>query len=278
MCSSAVAPRVLVAFGYALVCGWVSDKAATVAGQRSHRALTENGFRGLPDLGHDWLPDWQGVPIAAHLPDYAAYFFLSLLLVIVVFERRRWAAACKFFYLLGTMLVLRSTTIMVTSPPDPSSICRDYNPDMRWWGNSLFAWDRTCGDMMFSGHTCIMIFCTSLFWEFATFRGAWPLGFFVWAIGGFGVITLTATHYHYTSDVVVATYVGYTMFFLYTLLLRVPPQAHPCGCLVRWLDVDAAVKQAENYERAESEAEIVPALPHARLDRFTIAEPDPTSS
>ncbi|KAI0983497.1 hypothetical protein GJ496_005861 [Pomphorhynchus laevis] len=78
---------------------------------------------------------------------------------------------------------------------------------------------QTCGDYIFSGHTCIIVLL-SHFITFYTPRRLWFLKLMIWSISVFAILCILAAHFHYTVDVVLAVVIAYGLFVYYNAICR----------------------------------------------------------
>ena len=113
----------------------------------------------------------------------------------------------------------------------------------------LLFWYKSCGDAMYSGHTCsFMLFgwLTSRHLESTLWHwGIHPsrasrrlLRACVWAVCLFAVLTLLLTRSHYTVDVVVAMAISSSLFVMYHawLVIEASRAAHERSWLATWLE------------------------------------------
>jgi len=164
------------------------------------------------------------------------FCILVLVLLYNAGPALQWSTVIRLCHLLGLVWLLRSLTIIVTSPPDPALSCRGFRPDQRWWDNSIFFWHKTCGDLMFSGHTSFMLTVTILFTHYApVFAYRVVAVALIWLAAIAGLLSLVATKYHYSSDVIVSAYITSSMYYLYDFCVK-----HHASSLTNWFDLERA--------------------------------------
>ena len=140
----------------------------------------------------------------------------------------------------GTLNLMRTFTVLLTSLPDASPLCRELTPkgdisNGAWtWGainNKPILWEIfihtlmitipvhpvTCGDMIFSGHSNTAL-CLALVWH--TYYKWVPSDINLvkssaWLIAFGAILGLIGTHVHYTIDVVLSVYFSITVWSAY---------------------------------------------------------------
>eukprot|EP00300_Choanocystis_sp_HF-7_P031336 c40592_g1_i1.p1 GENE.c40592_g1_i1~~c40592_g1_i1.p1 ORF type:complete len:310 (-),score=46.52 c40592_g1_i1:254-1183(-) len=164
----------------------------------------------LPDIGHDLIP----VIRPENVGDYP--MFVSAVIVIglsFVHDRTDLGRALpRFLATLASMYLLRLFTISVTTLPVTDNHCRFARKEiMSFWKNTLWGLitlgmkNVHCGDLMFSGHTIMIV----LLWEvahtyFARFRA---LNWVVTFCTLMSFFLIVATRSHYTFDIIIGWYV-----------------------------------------------------------------------
>eukprot|EP00941_MAST-03F_sp_MAST-3F-sp1_P000298 g298.t1 len=210
----------------------------------------------LPDIGHDFLPEWngnlhlessilpiigprlfgeKGINITSH--DSVNIIMGVLMLCTAVFVlslSNRLVVAKRFFVIHGLLMAMRTCTIICTSLPDASPVCKERTPGETKWENIDFklVTERwlgmvapgvtnttvlTCGDMVFSGHTVVMVLCAMTFHQYYKFVSSAvnPVKFSIWVLCFVGMGSIIATRFHYTLDVLLAFYFTITIWSLY---------------------------------------------------------------
>jgi hypothetical protein len=219
------APRmVAAALGFQRA-GWITGLAT-----RSAFSGAANTRGALQDRIHDWIgycdqagesatatmacPGfWQGITDA--LPDKLALTTIVSglgLYVGAAYRQREPRVLCKLltehFLLWSLLLALRAAVVAATIVPAPSPLCRNAThweqgpggrPTKGWFLGSV-----DCNDAMFSGHTClyslVCVMWTQSYMPRAA-KAAWVSFFLLCCVAS------VATRDHYTSDVLVATYI-----------------------------------------------------------------------
>jgi hypothetical protein len=95
---------------------------------------------------------------------------------------------------------------------------------------------------MFSGHALVYLL-VALMWN--RYCNKWER-LIVWILMLAATVSLIATRMHYTDDVLVATYVIFTMYWIYHITVETPEWRQQC-VIIRWLepDDDVCIKPAE---------------------------------
>ncbi|KAI9296139.1 hypothetical protein K502DRAFT_302762 [Neoconidiobolus thromboides FSU 785] len=133
--------------------------------------------------------------------------------------------ARRLSYLIGFLYLLRIPFMMMTLFPNPLLDCiPDINPNI--FENSLellFQQKASCGDLMFSGHT-VMFMISSLVWiDYPVAKMGIArilITVIILTYGILSILSLIASSYHYTIDVVVSVIVCLTTWKLYHFLVQ----------------------------------------------------------
>jgi len=169
----------------------------------------------LPDLGHEWIPKLE----PEDRGDYPMFCLIGGFVVTLIFHPSRFQILIKFFCPLGHLYLLRIVSIAVTSLPATDNHCRtDYQEIPDIYANtikgllSLGGANIHCGDLMFSGHTCMV----TIIW--LTFMNNFPRRHIIKFIATLCMILtpplIIATRSHYSADVWIAFWLS---FFAYKM-------------------------------------------------------------
>lgn len=184
---------------------------------------------GLFDVGFEILPRLPDSTIA----DYTNVVSIILgLVTLVLFHSKRGLILRRAVAIQGSVYFVRAIALFVTILPNPDKTCKPSS--MAGSPKEILALEAlkvalrqriTCGDVMFSGHACIITLNTLLFNEYAggmitnTFlRQMSVFTFWLMAITSYFIII--ATRFHYTIDVFMAIFVTTTIFKLYHYLIK----------------------------------------------------------
>lgn len=207
---------------------YIMSVTVVLAGMRYPREGGE-----LPDLGFAVLPAMHNEQIPNH--------FLTLCLVISIirflFHKKGLTIIRRFMTIHAITALLRCVTLVATSYPDPSAVCRDYkpadNPTKFWKTTVVNNLSMTCGDLMPSGHTLFFIIL-ALIWQRYCSLGQKCV---FWVLSMLGTISLVVTRLHYTNDVLIAIYVAITAFYIYHLYAT-DVNYRDKSVLFSWLEAD----------------------------------------
>ena len=218
------ATKLLISLLFFFTC-WYSMHFAggAVATMRFQRKSQNRNTEPLPDFVFDMFlnTDWDDlycdpddnssfrvngykVPGA----DGALFLNFILLMLEVLFGRRGHILFQRIFHISGMLFLVRSTVVGLTGLPNPNRRCLElqnvkmtYMEALRWLMSSFP--HRSCGDLIFSGHTALIsswLFC------FERHRGFFSANMFVkvlvWVYAFCGIVLLMVCKAHYTVDVV----------------------------------------------------------------------------
>jgi len=280
-----------------LLTGFLNALASAHAGWRNPNIVILNstgqdsGLRILPDLGHDFVTmltqflfgteymEW------AALPDHFVKVFYPLTFCFILIHPKRFAIARRLCAVYGLINALRTITVSVTSLPDPSPYCQAQFTNPTGWYKSQARWPlvfyravklvlepathHTCGDMVFSGHSVVLLMCCMVFQEYcnpAVFarerrssarvvRVCFLIRFSIATATAIGLVAIVGTRLHYTLDVLTATYITILLWDTYHYHMKSNERGNKFDWalkILRWL-----------------EAEEVAAIDAAALSRWT---------
>lgn len=212
---------------------YIMSVTVVLAGMRYPRQGGE-----LPDLGFDVLP-------AIHKEQYPNHILTTCLLVSIVrflFHRKGLTIIRRFMTIHAITALLRCVTLVSTSYPDPSFVCRDYqpvdNPTIFWKTTVVNNLSMTCGDLMPSGHTLFFIILGLTWQKYCNFAEKCVF----WVISVAGCLSLIVTRLHYTNDVLIALYVAITVFYIYHIFAT-DPIYRAKSVIFSWLEADLTVEK-----------------------------------
>ena len=177
-----------------------------------HRRMP-TGVPELPDLGHDWIPKLE----PEKLGDIPMMILIVSFVVSLLFHSNRFSILIKFFISIGNLYLLRVVSISVTSLPPTDNHCRsNYTPIDNIYTNTikglltLGGSNIHCGDLMFSGHTCMVTVCWMIFMT------NFPRRHFTKYIATLLLLLtfflIVATRSHYTADIWIAFWLSFFVF------------------------------------------------------------------
>jgi len=145
----------------------------------------------------------------------------------------------------GICCALRSLTLVSTTYPDPQPSCAHFDaPDgaYEFWVRTVFYNSvLTCGDLMFSGHTIIYTLTALSAQVYLTTVEKT----ICWILMSLGCISLVVVRLHYSSDVIIALYVTFSVFGFYHLFATVPTFRRKIP-LIAWMEEQ---EEAPTHER-----------------------------
>uniref|UniRef100_A0AC34QZG3 Sphingomyelin synthase-like domain-containing protein n=2 Tax=Panagrolaimus sp. JU765 TaxID=591449 RepID=A0AC34QZG3_9BILA len=184
----------------------------------------------LPDVIFTLIPQQSW---ALKFGDLMAGFCLFLMVLLVMFHKHGQIVFRRVMFIFGVLYWLRSLCIFCTQLPpgydDASVLClKQLTPEERTWeaflsrmlgmgahvGLQTIDEKVLCGDLLFSGHTLVMII------SILTFKYYLPenfkyLRFIPQFLSMIGITCLVISRTHYTVDVVFAVLLSFLVFTLY---------------------------------------------------------------
>lgn len=175
----------------------------------------------LPDLGHEMIPRLE----PENLGDMVMSSLIVSFVIAILLNKKRWPMITRFLLTLGNLYILRVVTILVTSLPATENHCRTnyLKIDNIYWNTlkgllTLGGGNIHCGDLMFSGHTCMV---TNIW---ITFMINYKKHNFVRLVITILMLVtfyfIIATRSHYTADIWIA-------FWLTVFVHLYTPKAFP---------------------------------------------------
>ncbi|EEB16485.1 Phosphatidylcholine:ceramide cholinephosphotransferase, putative [Pediculus humanus corporis] len=186
-----------------------------------------NVSKPLPDVFLDNVPTndtW-----ALNSSEILIMISVNTCVVVIFFHKHRFIVARRVFLLMGILYLMRCITMYITvlpvasytykcSPPADNPNALMYLKRM-WqlltgFGLSINGKHTYCGDVIYSGHTLILVMSYLIITEYSP-RKLVPLHWLSWAMSFFGIICVLIARGHYSIDVVVAYYVTTRLFWIY---------------------------------------------------------------
>jgi len=138
-------------------------------------------------------------------------------LFVILFDNRRLIIIKRVAILFSILFMLRNLSMIVTSLPDPSPLCRRVSTEqLNINPRSIFdaLTGITCGDMIFSGHTITLLMPPMLHMHY--FGGI--MSIFFWINAFVGTIFILLSRLHYSIDIFIAYLVVPFVFWIYHLV------------------------------------------------------------
>lgn len=166
------------------------------------------GLDPLPDVGHELIPKMR----PEKLGDFTQIAIIATFVVCMIFFQKketRWPIITKFFLTLGTLYLIRSISVYVTSVPATDNHCRHgyQNIPNIYWNTikgffTLGSANIHCGDLMFSGHTCMV---TNVWLSLnRNYKKNYFLRIYLTILVLLTFIFIIGTRSHYTIDIWIA--------------------------------------------------------------------------
>lgn len=239
-----IAKRVLMAFNYCFVCLTLMSVSSNIGWFRN-----PNHMGHVPDFVHELIgvsletitlpgshyftKDHQSYQLnAIHIAEYIMLGLMYTTIAWALTQPWRWLALRRWFTIQGTLALLRSITVLVTNVPDSRPYCHTETPGTTPYHELPWPqiWERTfqlatmgdmvtCGDMVYSGHTMLLVLC-GMAWHsyYKVIGGIFTVNivkFFIWILILFSLFLIIATRLHYTLDVLLALYLTITIWGAY---------------------------------------------------------------
>ena len=173
------------------------------------------------DLGHMITPNLSGA-FFTRLADVIILvgLILFILFCVIIVPRdlmgRRAVILRRFFWIAGTLYFIRGFTVFVTLIPRVAHDTNGVVLSDGWflaWLKVLLQIEQTASDLMFSGHTALLVTIACFFSYYIPQASA-----AVWLYTLLGMYFILATQHHYTVDLLVAFIISTLLFTLYHIL------------------------------------------------------------
>jgi len=127
----------------------------------------------------------------------------------------------RLMIILGLCFLLRSISICITLLPNPWVQCKPQITGNYFLGALLIMTGtaRTCSDCFFSGHS-VMIVLSALIWYTYTDTKFLFLRLLFIPMGTFGALSIIATHFHYSIDVMYGCLIALVIWTLYHYIVN----------------------------------------------------------
>lgn len=191
------------------------------------------GGDALPDIGFEILPAAHN----EHIPNNILLISILASLLRFLFHRKGLTIMRRFMAIHGITALLRCVTLVTTSYPDPSLVCRGYHspdtPTLFWKSTLMSNLAMSCGDLMPSGHTLFFISLAMIWHYYTSFYEKCAF----WVLALAGSLSLIITRLHYTNDVLIAIYVALTTFYIFHIY-AIDPNYRDKNFVFSWLEAD----------------------------------------
>lgn len=159
---------------------------------------------GSEDNTGSWLPD-------------AFAFGLFLLFILFFLVTCNGLVFRRFFWIMGSIYFMRGFTVWATRYPKVPFPGDNTHPASVFLGamSVVFGFSHTATDLMFSGHTALMVTIAMFFTYYRR-----EVSTFIWMAVFLGIIMILATRHHYTADILVAIFISAPHFIMYHLLFE----------------------------------------------------------
>ncbi|CAF1959634.1 unnamed protein product [Rotaria magnacalcarata] len=184
-------------------------------------------FPPLPDLV---LDNVKQIPWAFAVTEKIILIEMFTLISIIILHRHRLIIMRRLFAIAAALYFLRSLTLVFTSLPVAtritdcrpekfiSFIARLKKASLIFLGQGLSSFGvKTCGDYLYSGHTCTLVLATHFINEYSP-RSYHLLHFLSWIMALTGMFFILAGHQHYSIDILVAWVLSSRLFIYYHTL------------------------------------------------------------
>ncbi|CAF1232872.1 unnamed protein product [Adineta steineri] len=184
-------------------------------------------FPPLPDL---ILDNVKQIPWAFSVTEKIIVIEMVTLIIVIILHRHRLIILRRLFAIAAALYFLRSFTMVFTSLPVATAIT-DCRPDkiisfgarlkkatLIFLGQGMSSFGvKTCGDYLYSGHTCTLILATHFINEYSP-RSYHILHFLSWVFALTGMFFILAGHQHYSIDILIAWVLSSRLFIYYHTL------------------------------------------------------------
>ncbi|GMR43518.1 hypothetical protein PMAYCL1PPCAC_13713, partial [Pristionchus mayeri] len=233
------------------------------------------GWEPMPDIVFKFVPEIQ---IAHKMGDYFVTSSLICLVLLIVFHKHRLIVFRRMVFIIATLYFMRTVTLLGTYLPpsysDNARRCREQhaNFSLERLGVRMFEQairfgmqDETgklCGDMLFSGHTLVMMVCMLTVTHYIPKK--WRLlRFFPYCFTYVGMACMIVSRRHYTIDVVIAHWLTTFVFTSYHAYIESDQfsdrrqsvfHSYAYFRLIGWLEANIVPGRLENVFESPSEA------------------------
>ncbi|CAF3621455.1 unnamed protein product [Adineta steineri] len=184
-------------------------------------------FPPLPDL---ILENIEQIPWAFAVTEKLIVIEITTLITVILFHRHRMIILRRLFTIIAALYFLRSCTMLFTSLPVATRItdcqpkrlvsfaARFKKATLIFVGQGMSSFGvKTCGDYLYSGHTCTLVLATHFINEY-TPRSYHLLHFVSWITALSGMFFILAGHQHYSIDILIAWVLSSRLFIYYHTL------------------------------------------------------------
>ncbi|XP_055372147.1 phosphatidylcholine:ceramide cholinephosphotransferase 1-like [Condylostylus longicornis] len=207
---------------------------ATVSLSLVHERLPDRTiYKPLPDIILDNITPQEW---ALNISEIIIMITVNSCILLIIFHKHRFIVMRRLFLILSLLYFMRSITMYVTVLPVASTtyycspklnttvtatiIAKRVFQLISGFGLSINGKHTYCGDMIYSGHTVMLVLGYLVIAEYSP-RRFYVLHWLSWTASFFGVICVLIAHGHYTIDVLIAYYVTTRLFWTYHTLTNI---------------------------------------------------------
>lgn len=233
--------RVLASWNYCYFCLTLMSFSSSIAWFRN-----PNHMGHVPDLVHELIGGtvehfslpWPLSAISdtqfncVHVLEVLMNGLIVITVLWALTQPWRWLALRRWLVIQGTLALMRTMTVLVTNLPDSRPFCHEATKGttlyhlIDWeavWGRTFKLATQedpvTCGDMVYSGHTMVLVVC-GMAWHgyYKVLRGTFTVNvvkMVIWSVISCCLMLILATRLHYTLDVLLAFYLTITLWGAY---------------------------------------------------------------
>lgn len=216
--------KTFIAFVLLLLAVFVCSFVITIVDER---LPDPKSFPPLPDL---ILENIGPIPWAFSVTEKIIVAETIILISVIIAHRHKLIILRRLFIITAALYFLRSLTMLFTSLPVATRVtdCQPKSLEnfhshlkktlMIFFGQGMSSFGvKTCGDYLYSGHTCTLVLTTQFINEY-TPRSYYILHCLTWLCALTGMFFILAGHQHYSIDILIAFVLSSRLFIYYHTL------------------------------------------------------------
>lgn len=210
------------------------------------------GHPVLPDYGYDAIPynTWNLCEPHAKTTNILLVFMIATLIRLMLFDRQGIQIMIRFMLVDAALLFMRGITVATTSLNNPNPACATCGGDAcpeTLLGSVIYTLEKfpwfSCGDLIFSGHTGHYLLMLLIWLTYYDYAYRWLVKIAALTVTFIGLTGLISCRFHYTDDVLIATFLTLLCWYIYHTLILLPRQYLKNGSwplrVVAWMESGA---------------------------------------